>query len=114
MDIPILSVITFTPLVGALLLLLIRGDQEELIARLALVVTVVPLILAIVLWANYDQAAGGMQFTELHEWIPVLNSNYALGLDGLSLPLVVLTAGLSFLLPSTPISPSRSGSKSTL
>ncbi|MEA3340860.1 MAG: NADH-quinone oxidoreductase subunit M [Chloroflexota bacterium] len=97
MGIPILSVITFTPLAGALLLLLIRKDQEELIARLALAVTVVPLILAFVLWANYDQAAGGMQFTELHEWIPVLNSNYTLGLDGLSLPLVLLAAGLSFL-----------------
>jgi NADH-quinone oxidoreductase subunit M len=97
MGIPILSVITFTALVGALLLLLIRGDQEELIARLALVVTVVPLILAIVLWANYDQAAGGMQFVERHEWIPVLNAYYTLGLDGLSLPLVVLTAVLMFL-----------------
>ncbi len=97
MGIPILSVITFTPLAGALLLLLIRKDQEELIARLALAVTVVPLILAFVLWANYDQAAGGMQFTEQHEWIPVLNSTYTLGLDGLSLPLIVLTAVLSFL-----------------
>jgi len=97
MGIPILSVTTFIPLVGALLLLLMRRDQEELIARLALVVTVVPLILVIVLWANYDQAAGGMQFVERHEWIPVLNTYYALGLDGLGLPLVVLTAVLMFL-----------------
>ena len=97
MDFPILSVITFTPSAGALLFLLIRKDQEELIGRLALAITVVPLILAILLWANYDQAAGGMQFVERYEWIPVLNSCYILGLDGLSLPLIVLTAVLSFL-----------------
>jgi NADH-quinone oxidoreductase subunit M len=97
MDFPILSAITFVPLVGALIILVFKKGQEELIGRLSIAFAVVPVLLAILLWVNYDQDLGGIQFQEDYEWIPVLNSRYTMGIDGLSLPMVMLTSVLSLL-----------------
>jgi NADH-quinone oxidoreductase subunit M len=65
--------------------------------RLAALFTFVPFVLAIVAFAAFDRAAGGFQFIENVSWIPAINANFHLGVDGLSLPLVLLTAFLGFL-----------------
>jgi NADH-quinone oxidoreductase subunit M len=93
----LVTFITFIPLLGVLLLLLIPKDQERTIKQLAIGVSFVPLLLAIYLWFNYDLAAGGYQFQALAEWIPAINVNFHVGVDGLSVPLIFLTTLLATL-----------------
>ena len=97
MGFPILSIITFTPLIGALLILLIPKDKENLIRRLAVVVSFIPLILAFVVYANVWGNPGEMQFLEEYSWIPTLNVHYRMGVDGISAPMILLTALLATL-----------------
>ncbi len=105
MSFPILTVITFIPLLGAILCLLpwrrwlgwSQEMEEEFIRRLAILISLVPLILSAYLWIAYDKTAGGFQFEEMAPWIPALGASYHLGVDGLSVPLVFLTALLTTL-----------------
>lgn len=100
MDFNYLTTIIFLPAVGAILIALIPGLSPGVIKRIAAVFTFVSFALAIVLFALFDRslaAAGAIQFEENLLWIPALNAHYHLGVDGLSLPLVVLTAFLGFL-----------------
>ena len=101
----LLTIITFVPLLGALLVLLPWGKwfkldqprEERLIKTGALAISLLPLGLAIVLWFGYNKAIGGMQYQIDVPWIPILNINYHLGVDGLSVPLVFLTTFLTTL-----------------
>jgi NADH-quinone oxidoreductase subunit M len=97
MSFPILTVITFVPLLGAILILFIPKEREGPITRLAIVISFVVLLLALGLLLSYDKAAGGMQFVEEYSWIPTLNVYYRMGVDGLSVPMIFLTALLAFL-----------------
>jgi len=92
-----LTTIIFLPVAGAILIAFIPGLSARVIKRLAAIFTFVPLALSIFLFFNFDKAAGGFQFVEKVEWITALNAHYHLGVDGLSLPLVILTAFLGFL-----------------
>ena len=95
-----LSVIIFLPVVGAILVALVPNLYPRLIKWIAAVFSFIPLVLAITLFANFDRssgAAGVIQFEESVSWIPLINANYHVGVDGLSLPLVVLTAFLGFI-----------------
>ncbi len=86
----------FFPLVaGIWVLLFCRSDQA--IRRVSILASLVPLILSVVLLFNYDRELGGMQFEITAPWIPMLNSSFRLGADGLSLPLIFLTTLLSTL-----------------
>ncbi|TCT01531.1 NADH-quinone oxidoreductase subunit M [Aquabacter spiritensis] len=95
---PILSVITFLPLVGALFILVVRGE-EEVCARnarwVALWTTLVTFVVSLLLLPAFDPAAPGFQFVEKHPWLGEIAA-YHLGIDGISLPLVILT---TFLMP---------------
>jgi len=93
----LLTFITFTPLLGVLLILLIPRDDERTIKNLATGLSVIPLLLSVYLWFAYDKAAGGFQFETLASWIPAINVNYHVGADGLSIPLIFLTALLTTL-----------------
>ena len=88
--IPLLSLLIFLPLVAAALLALPVGDRA---ARWAFVgVTAAELVLSVALWAAYaTPAAGALAFEEQVEWVPRLGISYHVGVDGLSLPLVLLT-----------------------
>jgi NADH-quinone oxidoreductase subunit M len=97
MNFPILTAITFIPLLGALLSLVIPKEQERIIKWLAIGISVVPLVLSIVVWATYSTTSGGMQFGQDVMWIPTLDIHYRLGVDGLSVPLVFLTTFLTTL-----------------
>jgi len=98
LDFSYLTWIIFLPLAGAILIAFLPGLSSRLIKRLAALFTFIPLVLSIVLFASFDRAAVGViQFEEKLSWIAPLNANYHLGVDGLSLPLVVLMAFLGFL-----------------
>jgi NADH-quinone oxidoreductase subunit M len=95
---PILSTIIFLPLVGALFVLLIRGEDEIAVRNMrwvALWTTAITFLLALMMWAEFDQTVAGFQFQERHDWVGGLMS-YHLGVDGISILFVVLTA---FLMP---------------
>ena len=97
MDFNYLSTIIFLPVIGAILIAVIPGLSKGWIKRIAAVFTFIPLVLAVVLFGIYDRAAGGFQFVQEASWIPAINANFHLGVDGLSLPLVVLTAFLGLM-----------------
>lgn len=95
---PLLSIIIFLPLVGVGFILAVRGSDEtalENIRRVALITTLFNFVISLALWIGFDTAEAGFQFVEKREWIPGLIS-YHLGIDGISMPLVVLT---TFLMP---------------
>ena len=92
-----LSTIIFLPLATALAIALIPRLPSKWVKYLAAAVTLIVLVLSVVLFIRFDRAASGMQFEELYSWIPALGANYHLGVDGISLPLVVLTALLGMV-----------------
>lgn len=96
---PILSLLTFLPLIGVLFVLVIRaGDQpaqERNVYRTGLFVSLCNLGLAIALMVNFDPNEGGYQFVEKFEWLPALGSSYHMGVDGISLFFIVLSALLT-------------------
>ena len=90
------------PIVGALLLLLVPnrdGGNNALIRYGALVISLVVFVITLVLWAGFDAAAASpdqpFQFVEQYQWIPAFGIEYYIGIDGLSLMLLVLTAFLT-------------------
>ena len=94
---PILTVITFTPLLGALVVLGIPKDRERAIKLFAVLLSLIPLVLSVVVWFGYDFQSATLQFTEEHQWIPALSIKYRMGVDGLSVPMVFLTALLTVI-----------------
>ena len=95
----ILTLITFSPLLGMLAILLIHKDSKDAIRTVAAATTAIPLVLASILWVQFDTSAAGYQFTQTVGWIESLGIQYSVGVDGLSVPLVWLTALLLFLAP---------------
>jgi len=92
LNFPILSLVTFLPTVGAILIaLFLKKDNANAIKNTALGVAVVDFVVSIPLWFYYDSNKWGMQFQEVHEWIPSLGVKYAAGIDGISLLLMLLT-----------------------
>src|SRR5215216_105969 len=87
----ILSLITWLPAVGAILILaLMKKDQSSLIKRFATLWFVVDFIIS--LWLlKYNRGVGGMQFLEDHSWIPIIGARYQMGVDGVAVLLIVLT-----------------------
>jgi len=95
-----LTWIVFLPVAGAIIVVLFSGGRPRLIKYLSAIFTLVPLVLSLVLYAAFDKspaAAGLIQFEEKLAWISPINAFYHLGVDGLSLPLVVLTTFLGFM-----------------
>jgi len=89
---PILSIIVWVPVLGAVVVLLLPKHRTELIKVVALVASGLSLLLSFGLLLDFDAGSSSLQFTERMEWIPELGMTYSLGVDGLSLPLVLLTA----------------------
>ncbi|MGZ6267561.1 MAG: complex I subunit 4 family protein [Candidatus Limnocylindrales bacterium] len=105
MTLPILSLITFTPLVGALALAAIPSFHEQLIRRTALGFALLAWGLSLLLLVGVAFGSGGFQYMETLDWIPVFGIQYKLGVDGLSVLMVVLTTTLTWIsiLASGPI-----------
>jgi len=96
MQFPILSVIVFTPLVAAVLILLIPGERKNEIRVAALAAAAFALILSLWAYIGYDHATGGYQYIEKYDWLPALGVSYFVGIDGMSTPLVLLTGVVMF------------------
>jgi len=93
---PVLSVILFAPVAGALLLVFIPPDEHKLIKAVAATATFVSLALTVAVYFLYDQAVGGLQFVERVPWIKDLGVTYFLGVDGISLPMLLLISIIGF------------------
>ncbi len=89
------TLIIFAPTLGALILALMPKDREDELRYTALATTVLTFLLTLALLPLFDMDNKDMQLTVSAEWIPNWNINYQLGLDGLSLPLVLLTSFIS-------------------
>jgi len=85
---PWLTVLIVLPLLGAAAVFLVKDASVRLTA---LAVTIADLVISLPLWWLFDATSGHMQFLETAAWIPALSINYRLGLDGISLPLVLMT-----------------------
>jgi len=97
MNFPFLTLITFIPLLGAVVVALMPGKHERALKLVAVLFSVPSLALALIAWLLSAQAAGEMQLLEEAVWIPTLNAYYRVGVDGISLPLVFLTTLLTTL-----------------
>jgi NADH-quinone oxidoreductase subunit M len=95
--IPILTFLIFFPLVGIFLMLLLPSTQQKWIKWAANIITALEFIFSLLLLNNFNSAAEGMQFMERASWIKSLNVQYLLGIDGISLLLILLTTLLTFL-----------------
>jgi len=96
MNWPILSWIVFFPLLGVLMILFIKGTRHNAIRWISLLVTIADFILAIIVFVRFDGSSTAMQFQNKSEiWIESLGITYSLGVDGISLLLVLLTPFLS-------------------
>ncbi len=96
MPFPILSVIVFTPLAAGLLLLVIPADRKTEVRVISLAAAAISLLLSLWTFINYSISAGGYQFVEHVPWLPALGISYYMGVDGISLPLVLLTGIVVF------------------
>ena len=93
----ILSVVLFLPLAGAILLMFLPKESKDLIRWTANVAGFAGFLVSLPLVFWFDSANGEFQFVEKASWIPSIGANYALGIDGISLLLVMLTTVLGFL-----------------
>lgn len=93
----VLSAIIWAPVIGLVVVMLLPKDKAALVRAAALVAAGTSLVLSWSLLAGFDRAAQSPQFTESRTWIPELGMTYTLGVDGLSLPLVLLTTLLVFV-----------------
>ena len=97
----LLNVITYLPLVGALILLVgFRKEQKDLIARFATVIAGLDLLVSLPLWFGWGAAATdgfGFRFVQEADWIRAIGARYIVGVDGISMLLVLLTTVLGFI-----------------
>jgi NADH-quinone oxidoreductase subunit M len=96
----LLTLITFTPLAGAILMVLLPSGNKNLIRWLALGISLIPLALSVLMWTWYNadpciELAARACFEQKAAWFPILNSNYHVGIDGISLAMVMLTTLLT-------------------
>jgi NADH-quinone oxidoreductase subunit M len=87
----LLSLILFSPLLAVLILSLLPGEQHKLIRWVALVLSFIPFAFALVLWFTFDKTQTGFQFQEQAIWYTAIGSSYHVGVDGISLTMVLLT-----------------------
>ena len=96
-DWPILSVVIWLPIIGGLLVLG-SGDRAPNVTRwLALLVSILTFVLSIPLYTGFDVSTAQMQFVENLPWIPAFEVSYHLGVDGISMPLILLTTFITIL-----------------
>ena len=97
MDYNILSWLIWLPVIGVAAIAFIPRDKVDLIKIVSAVATGFQFLLTLILWNNFDSSIGSIQYEEKYEWIPSFNIEYYLGVDGLSLPMVILTGLLFFI-----------------
>jgi len=96
-DIHVLSLIVFLPALGAIVIALMRQSSLQSIKWVAFLFTLASFILSVALFGYFDRGLGGVQFIEKYEWIPQIGVHYFLGVDGINLPMVIMTTFLGFI-----------------
>ncbi|MCS6845568.1 MAG: NADH-quinone oxidoreductase subunit M [Caldilineales bacterium] len=97
-SLPVLSLVVFLPLVGALALLFIRSSAERALKWTAMLTALLTFAVSLILFFGWRVGEAGYQFVEQRPWVPDVGIGYHLGVDGISLFLVLLT---TFLMPLT-------------
>ncbi|CAN5327746.1 NADH-quinone oxidoreductase subunit M [soil metagenome] len=96
-DLPLLSLLIWLPIVGGLLVIA-AGDRRAAAGRwIALGVSLAAFLLSMPLFSEFDRSTSAMQFVERMPWIETYNVNYYLGVDGVSMPLILLTTFMTVL-----------------
>lgn len=88
---PILSALTYLPLLGGIVVLCIPKREEAAIKSVAIATSGICMLISILLWIGFDPSQAGFQFEEKAAWVPGIGIGYHMGVDGISLPLVFLT-----------------------
>lgn len=96
-DLPILSLLIWLPVFSGIWILYAGDAQEELAKELALIFSLSFFLLSLLLYKNFDINTHEMQFLEFSPWIELFNINYYLGVDGISMPLIILTTFMTVL-----------------
>lgn len=91
----LLNLTIFFPALAALIILVLPNDEKTLIRRLTFVLSLVPIVFVLLMWFNYDRVSANIQFEVLTEWFPTIGASYHIGIDGISLPLFLLTVVLT-------------------
>jgi NADH-quinone oxidoreductase subunit M len=91
----LLSIVTFLPLLGAIIILFLPKEGKNAIRSVAFAITALDFLVSLSLFFNFRSPTAAMQFVVRHEWIPSLGISYHLGIDGISLFLVLLTTFLT-------------------
>jgi NADH-quinone oxidoreductase subunit M len=95
---PLLSLVTWLPLVGGVVIMSVRGDEQVVASNArwtALWTSLIVFALSVVLWVRFDQSDGGFQFVESVEWMPQWGITYRMGVDGISVLFVLLSTMLT-------------------
>lgn len=92
-----LSIVVWLPIIGGLLVLATGNNSADTARKIALAFSVITFISSIPLYTKFDKTTAEYQFTEHYQWIEAFNINYSLGIDGISLPLILLTTFLTVI-----------------
>lgn len=95
MDLNFLTLVTFFPTIGVILLLFVPKTQTDTIKGFSLIISIITMLVSFFVYAAFDPVANGMQFEVNIPWITTFGVNYHLGIDGISLLLIVLTTVLT-------------------
>jgi NADH-quinone oxidoreductase subunit M len=95
MSFPILTSLVLLPILGSVVVLVVGKGRDRLVRPLALGVSLVVFFASLLLWARFDASASAYQFVERHTWLPDFGISYHVGVDGISLWLVILTTFLT-------------------
>ena len=96
-ELPLLSLVIWFPILGGVAVLFVGDDNPARAKTLALTVAILSFLIGIPLYTLFDASTAAMQFQEFVPWIPALSVNYHLGVDGFSMPLILLTAFMTVL-----------------
>ena len=94
-DVGQLSFVIWLPIIGGILVLAVGNQRHETAKRLALGISIGTFLLSLPLYTRFDKSVATFQFTEHSAWVPTFNINYSIGIDGISLPLILLTTFLT-------------------
>jgi NADH-quinone oxidoreductase subunit M len=95
---PLLSVLTFLPLVGVIVIMSMRGDEATVASSArwtALWTSLVVFVLSLLLWFDFNKSQAGFQFNEVAAWLPQYGVNYRMGVDGISIMFVLISTALT-------------------
>ncbi len=96
-ELPLLSIVIWLPIIGGLLVLAVQKVGDDAVRWLSLGVAILTFLISLPLFSKFDTSTHEMQFVEIYSWIPAFNINYSLGIDGISMPFILLTTFITVL-----------------